>query len=326
MKLLLTGATGKVGQAFLPRFLAENRFADWEVVALCNNRVVEETARVSVVKGSLANQEVISTALSGVTHIMHMAAVKESPEMAIDVAVKGMFLMLEEFRKSPDSQQFILIGGDCSVGHIFHDYHAPITERSPRKAYPGCYALTKVIEEVMLEQYGIQYGLPGCILRAPWIMEKDDFKYVMSFGFDQFGGPPWSDYISAEDVDRHFQAGAVPLMRDHAGKPLLRNFVHVDDLVGAALAALDSPKANCETFNISMNQPVNYGEFAEFMQQTRALPAADIATPHYSNWLDNSKARHLLGWTPKVNMEGLIERAWSHIRDPNDPRKIWYPG
>ena len=43
----------------------------------------------------------------------------------------------------------------------------------------------------MLEQYYIQYGLNGCCLMAPWIMEKDDFKYHMSFGDDLFGGPEW---------------------------------------------------------------------------------------------------------------------------------------
>ena len=326
MKLLLTGATGKVGQAFLQAFLAAQRFADWEVVALCNNRVIDESERVSVVKGSLADKGVVRNALTGVTHILHMAAVKESPDLVIDVAIKGMFLMLEEFRQSPDAQQFVLIGGDCSVGHIFHDYQSPITERSARRAYPGCYALTKVIEEVMLEQYGFQYGLPGCILRAPWIMEKDDFKCAMSFGQDQFGGPPWTDYIGCDEVAHHLKSGAVPLMRDNSGAPLKRNFVHVDDLVSAILAALDNHRANNETFNISMDEPVDYGKFAAYMHKTRGLSAADIATPHYSNWLENAKAKHILGWSPKIDMEGLIEQAWNHKRDINDPRKIWYPG
>eukprot|EP01046_Picozoa_sp_COSAG06_P106430 COSAG06_NODE_52706_length_304_cov_0.756098_1_plen_29_part_10 len=29
--------------------------------------------------------------------------------------------------------------------------------------------------------------MQGCCLMAPWIMEKDDFKYTMSFGDDLFG-------------------------------------------------------------------------------------------------------------------------------------------
>ena len=65
-------------------------------------------------------------------------------------------------------------------------------------AYPGCYALSKVLEEVMLEQFGIQYDLNGCCLRAPWIMEKDDFRYTLSFGDDLFGGPDWKTMVPAE--------------------------------------------------------------------------------------------------------------------------------
>ena len=39
-------------------------------------------------------------------------------------------------------------------------------ETQPHSAYPVCYALSNVLEEVMLQQYPIQYGLNGCCLRA----------------------------------------------------------------------------------------------------------------------------------------------------------------
>jgi len=326
MRLLLTGATGKVGQNFLPRFLQRERFRDWSVVALCNNRMIGESARVSVLKGSLSDPATVAASLDGVTHVLHMAAVKESPALVIDVAIKGMFLMLEAFRASPTAEQFVLIGGDCSVGHIFHDYGAPITEASPRKAYPGCYALTKVLEEVMLEQYQIQYGLNGCTLRAPWIMEKDDFRFALSFGPDQFGGPLWSDLIGADEIARYAASDAVPLMRDATGAPLRRNFVHVDDLVEAILAAVDNPAASRGLFNICMTDAVDYSAVAAYLGRTRGLPVAEVATPFHSNLLDNAKARLRLGWAPKVDLEALIERAWNYQRDPSDPRKIWYPG
>jgi len=326
MKLLLTGATGKVGQNFLVRFREDEKFGRRKAVALCHNRVIEETDRVSVVRGSLADRASVRAAMDGVTHVLHMAAVKETPEQAIDVAVKGMFLLLEEFRASKDAKQFILIGGDCSVGHIFRDYPEPITEASPRMAYPGCYALTKVIEEVMLEQYRIQYGLNGCILRAPWIMEKDDFRYALSFGPEQFGGPLWPDLISDSEIARNIETGAVPLLLDATGKPLMRNFVHVDDLVAAICLALDNPSAGGQLFNIAMNEPVDYGRLANYLNETRGLPAAEIATPFHSNWLDNTKARLKLGWAPEVDLEALVERAWSYERAVDDPRVVWYPG
>ncbi|MXN64036.1 NAD-dependent epimerase/dehydratase family protein [Stappia sp. GBMRC 2046] len=326
MRLLLTGVTGKVGQNFLPAFLEADRFRDWDVVAICNNRTIPETGRLSVINGSIADPDVVGAAIEGATHVLHMAAVKESPDVCIDVAIKGIFLLLEAFRQSPDARQFILIGGDCSVGHAFQPYPGPVTETSPRKAYPGCYALTKVVEETMLEQFQLQYGLNGCILRAPWIMEKDDFRFALSFGEDQFGGPPWSEYMSDEDIERSASEGLVPMMIDRGGSPLRRNFVHVDDVVTAILAALDNPAANQQLFNISMDEPVDYGEMADYLRNTRRIEAKEVRTPLYSNWLDNTKARLLLGWRPKVDLERLIEMAWSYDRAADNPRKVWYPG
>jgi len=42
--------------------------------------------------------------------------------------------------------------------------------------------------------------------------------------------------------------------------------------------------------------------------------------------MDNSKAKYLLGWQPKYDMERLIDSTWAYQRSPNDPRKVWYPG
>ena len=326
MKLLITGATGKVGSHFLQAFLADSRFTGSSVVALCHNRTAPPAERLTVMMGSLSDRACVEDAMSGVTHVVHMAAVKESPDLAMDVGVKGMFHLLESFRASPDARQFILIGGDCSVGHIFHRYDEPITETSPRRAYPGCYALTKVLEETMLEQYQVQYGINGCCLRAPWIMEKDDFRYALSFGEDQFGGPPWQELMAPEELARAAATPTAPLMLDHTGAPLKRNFVHVSDLVSAVLAALDNEAAERQLFNIAMNDPVDYGRVAEYLKDTRGYPAVEIPTGFFSNWLDNTKARLKLDWHPKYDFRALIEDAWSYVRASDDPRRIWYPG
>jgi len=326
MKLLITGATGKVGSHFLPAFLADDRFADCPVVALCNSRVVQSGDRVKVVRGSLSDRDVVAKAMADVTHVVHMAAVKESPDLAMDVAVKGMFHLLEAFRNSSVASQFILIGGDCSVGHVFHRYDGPVTETSPRRAYRGCYALTKVLEEVMLEQYQIQYGINGCCLRAPWIMEKDDFRCALAFGEGQFGGPLWTEFLADEEVARLSRQKVVPLMLDSTGAPLKRNFVHVSDLVGAILAVLDNPAAKQQLFNIAMDEPVDYGRVAGYLKDTRGYSAVEIHTDLFSNWLDNAKARLRLNWRPLYDLKKLIEDAWSYVRESSDPRKIWYPG
>jgi nucleoside-diphosphate-sugar epimerase len=326
MQILVTGATGKVGRNFIARALSSEAFEDVSIRALCHNRLLDPRPRLEIVQGNISDRAMVRRALDGVTHVLHCATCKETPDDIIDVAVKGLFWLLEECRSRPPFQQFILIGGDAAVGHFFYDHPSPVTEQQKHGAYPGCYALSKVLEEVMLEQYFIQYDLNGCCLRAPWIMEKDDFKYSLSFGDDVFGGPRWRDLVGPERADAYCKSGAMPLMLDAAGVPIKRNFVHISDLVDAILKALNHPKARQQTFNICMDEPVDYRQVAEYLRQTRGIPAVEIKTPYHSTWLDNSKAKFLLGWRPRFDLKRLIEEAWTYERNAGDHRHTWYPG
>jgi UDP-glucose 4-epimerase len=325
-RIMVTGATGKVGQAFINRFFSDSRFDSFIVRALCHNRTLEPHDRLEVIKGSIADLSLVEQAMDGVTHVLHLATVKETPQEIMDVAIKGMFWLLETARQSPTFEQFILIGGDAGMGHFVYPHPIPVTETQKHSAYPGCYALSKVLEEVMLEQYYIQYNLNGCCLRAPWIMEKDDFKYQLSFGEDVFGGPRWRDLVGAEKADEYIRAQAVPVMLDPDGKPVKRNFVHVEDLVSAILCALDHPKACQQTFNVCMDEPADYGELGHYLHQTRGVPTVEIVTPFHSTWLDNAKAKFLLDWRPIYDLKKMADSAWDYQRAENDPRMIWYPG
>jgi UDP-glucose 4-epimerase len=325
-RILVTGAAGKVGQTFIRHFLENPEFDGFVVRALCHNRVLEQSARVEVVRGSIEHQKVVDAAMAGVTHVLHLATCKETPDAIMDVAIKGMFWLLEASRQTPGFQQFILIGGDAGMGHFFYPHPVPVTEPQKHSAYPGCYALSKVLEEVMLEQYYVQYQLNGCCLRAPWIMEKDDFKYQLSFGDDVFGGPRWRDLVGSAKADAYQREKAVPVMLDPNGKPVKRNFVHVTDLVTAIEHAIDNPKAKQQLFNVCMNEPVDYGELAAYLKRTRGLPSVDVPTPYHSTWLDNTKAKFLLGWRPAYDLAKLTDAAFDYQRSADDPRKIWYPG
>jgi UDP-glucose 4-epimerase len=326
MRILVTGATGKVGQAFIDRVLADAGLSHVGIRALCHNRVLPESDRLSVVRGSIADRSVCRIAIDDVTHVVHLATCKETPDDVMDVTVKGLFWLLEEFRLSPAAQRFVLIGGDAAVGHFFHRHPQPITEDAPHMAYPGCYALSKVLEEVMVEQFGIQYGIDWCCLRAPWIMEKDDFRSSLSFGDDVFGGPDWKTMVPPQEAEAARSSGAVPLLQEADGTPVKRNFVHVDDLVDAIVRALTAPVARQRLYNICMDEPVDYAAVAEHVAATRGLPAKPIRGPYVSNWMDNSRAKAELGWRPKYDLARLIDSAWSYVRPAQEPRRVWYPG
>ncbi len=325
-RILVTGATGKVGQVFVGRILNDPRFNSFTVRALCHNRVLELRDRLEIIRGSLQDRDAVKQAMENVTHVLHLATTKETDELWIDVSIKGEYWLLENCRTNPTFEQFMLLGGDNSVGHFFYPKAIPVTEEQKHTPYPGCYALSKVLEEVMLEQYYIQYDFNGCCLRAPWIMEKDDFKYQLSFGEDVFGGPRWCDLVGPERAQEYVKTHAVPVMLDSEGKPVKRNFVHVEDLVSAILMAINAPQARQQTFNICMDEPVDYGTVGEYLAQTRGLPLIPITTPYHSTWLDNAKAKFLLGWRPEYDLTKLIDSAWEYQRAEDDPRVVWYPG
>jgi nucleoside-diphosphate-sugar epimerase len=324
--ILVTGATGKVGRTFIARLLGNPALEHWRIRALCHQRPFPAHERVESVFGAIQDRAAVNRALEGVTHVLHLATCKETPDDAMDVAVKGLFWLLEGCRASATFRQFILIGGDAAIGHFHYPHPVPVVEAQPPSAYPGCYALSKVLEETMLQQYYIQYGLDGCCLRAPWIMEKDDLRAHLSFSPDVFGAPRWCDLVGAEAAAEHAARGAVPVLLDASGTPVLRNFVHVEDLVDAIVAALDQPRARHQLMNVCMDEPLDYGRLGEYLARTRRTPLVPIRDRFHSTWLDNSKAKFLLGWRPRFDLERLVDAAWDYQRAADDPRRILYPG
>src|SRR5919201_537841 len=127
-RILVTGATGKVGRNVIDRLLQDPRFDSFTVRALCHTRALAPRERLEIMRGSIEYRAVVEQALSDVTHVLHLATCKETPDQIMDVAVKGLFWLLETARSSPTFQQFILIGGDAGVGHFVYPHPLPVTE------------------------------------------------------------------------------------------------------------------------------------------------------------------------------------------------------
>jgi UDP-glucose 4-epimerase len=324
--LLVTGATGKVGRHAIARILSSPEHRGWRVRALVHTREPAAQERLTLVRGSIADRSVVEAAMSGVTHVLHLATCKETPETVMDVTVKGLFWLLEAARTSATLARFVLIGGDAAIGHASYARALPVTEAERHRAYPGCYALSKVLEEVMVEQFVLQYGLDACCLRAPWIMEKDDFRRTLSFGEDVFGRPRWCELVGPERAAEYRRRGTVPVMCDARGQALRRSFVHVSDLVAAIVIALEHPAARGETYQIGMHEPVDYRAVAAHLARTRSLPSVDVPTDHHSVWYDTAKARLQLGWRAHYDLARLIDEAFDYQRAADDPRVIHYPG
>ena len=90
-RILVTGATGKVGQHFIQRFLQETAFDSFIVRALCHNRKLDTQDRLEVVTGSIQDSDTVERVMADVSHVLHLATCKETPNEIMDVAVKGLF-------------------------------------------------------------------------------------------------------------------------------------------------------------------------------------------------------------------------------------------
>ncbi len=310
-KILVTGATGKVGRAFIKAFLGDPK-QKGTIRAFCHKHSLTPNNRLEVIHGSISDQATVQKAIKDITHVVHLATTKEDPETIMDVAIKGLFWLLESCRESSSFKRFILIGGDASVGHYFYPYKNPINEQQAHAAYPGCYALSKVLEETMLQQFFVQYNLDGTCLRAPWIMQGEDLKRHLTFGKQVFGVPEWYKMVNAQTALEYQKENIIPLMLDAKGNPMKRNMVHLNDLVAVMLISLDHIEAKQQTFNICMDEPFDYGKAANYLLETRKIKSVKIETIYHSTWLDNNKAKFLLGWRPEYGLEQMIDDAWEN--------------
>ena len=134
------------GRAFIKRLLSDPKFNSFTVRALCHNRELEPHERIQNIHGSIEHRENVEKAMDGVTHVVHLATCKETPDQIMDVAVKGLFWLLETCRTSPTFQQFILIGGDAGVGHFVYPL-IPVTETQKHSAYPAVMRFQKCLKK-----------------------------------------------------------------------------------------------------------------------------------------------------------------------------------
>lgn len=88
----------------------------------------------------------------------------------------------------------------------------------------------------------------------------------------------------------------------------------MEDLASAKSAALDNSLARGKVYNICMDEPVDYGSVASYLNKSRGLGFIEIPSSYHSTWLDNTKAKFELDWHPHFDFEKLIESAWNYKR------------
>lgn len=133
------------------------------------------------------------------------------------------------------------------------------------------------------------------------------------------GMPRDTPYSGVAAVFRsQLEAGGVPKVYEDGGQ--MRDFVHVDDVAAANVAAIEANLGGFTAFNVCSGRPVSILDVAARLSEAREAPAPEV-TGQYRNGdvrhivADPARAAGLLGFRAAVDpRDGLAEFAFAPLR------------
>ncbi len=305
-RIFVTGASGKLGGPLSVALLE----AGYQVTAL-RHRLPVGVDGVEEVQADLADAEAVEELVSRSDAVIHLATCKEDRRGVIDLSARGTFNLLDAAMRTKAPKRFLLASGDAVMGIYFNRQPVPIREDMPLIAYPGYYALSKVMEETMSGQFFHQAGVPTVCLRMSWIQAEDDVLNHLTTAGESFGIPVWNELMNEAQRTRFAEnRDAAVALRHPDGKPMRRHVVALEDCVGAFLLALEVEGIEGQTFNIAMAEPFDYVETAAYVAERLGIEVVELVDPVGHDFaIDVSKAGYLLGYRPQIDIRALVDRA-----------------
>ncbi len=238
--LLITGATGLVGQNFAPRAVA----AGYNVLAMVrrnSDRSPLDGVPVRFVEGDLADPESLADVLADADIVVHAAAQLGDwgpPEKYRAINVVALEHMLNAVGRTGRLRRWIQISSQ-GVYPVRHHYGTDESVPAELNNLDG-YTQTKAEAEVVIQRHVREYGLPAVILRPGFIYGPGERHALMR-------------------VVEKIEAGKMKLIG--RGDRLLNNTA-IENLCDAILLAIETPNIDGETFNIRDERLVTREEFA----------------------------------------------------------------
>jgi nucleoside-diphosphate-sugar epimerase len=318
MSLLLTGATGFVGQHLVSALIQRN--LHYQIAVRTQAANFAPSLCISV--GDINAHTAWSQALEGVTDVIHLAArVHITQETSIDayaafraVNTEGT-LHLARQAASAGVRRFVFLSSVKVNGE--GSPHAYLETDTP--APEDAYAVSKWEAEQGLWEISAETGMQIVILRIPLV----------------YGPGVGANFLQLLKAVN--KAWPLPLGGIHN----LRSLLYVGNLVDAIVVALQHPDAANKLYLLSDGQDVSTTQLIEFMAQALHTPSRLLSVPQGmlrlvaglmgkssavdrlfgSLILDSSKFRKELSWVPPSSMQqGLAETAqWFLNAQANPP-------
>ncbi len=156
------------------------------------------------------------------------------------------------------------------------------------------YALTKMDQEEMVLMIGKTYGIPSVALR-----------YFNVFGARQSLSNPYTG-VAAIFMSR-IKNNKSPIVFEDGNQT--RDFISVHDIAKANLLAMNSNKANYESFNVGTGNPIKIKEVAEIIARVEGKQIKPSIQETFRKgdvrhcYADISKIKNKLGFEPSISFE-----------------------
>ena len=342
MKILVTGATGRIGANLVVRLLDRGHSIRSFVYPADASRArkLDTYEGVETVYGDLRNYDDVRQAVAGVDAIYHLAAAFQGSFSAreyLDINAMGTLNILECIREDlPDLQRFIY----ASTEGVYWDarvngryFEKPITEDMVGNYPDMSYLMTKWLGEELAMVYHYQYGVPTCVMRFSTVIEPSEFLNEAGLPRLFLYSAAHKTYSSGESYElKDTRSRGAPSVREMIdallaawdgqekllvslnpnGVPYRQHFGDVRDIADGLALAIDKDAAVGEIFNLAGAAIFDWGEIAPMLAERHSLPLAEARVP-FNNYfeLDLSKIKSKLGFQPRHDFASILSTAES---------------
>ena len=187
--------------------------------------------------------------------------------------------------------------GDPQVSPQKESYRGNVSTTGPRSVYDESKRFGETIVAVFVRERGLNGRITRIFNTYGPRMNLNEGRAVVNFAKQALKNEPMTVYGDGSQT---------------------RSFCYIDDQIDGQIAVMDKGKSG-EIFNIGNDDERTILEFAELIRKLasskskiifRSLPDDD---PHQRK-PDITKAKRILGWTPKVNLEKGLSKTIKYFR------------
>jgi UDP-glucuronate 4-epimerase len=312
MKVFVTGAAGFVGSRLSKALMARgdsvvgfDNFDPYYALVHKQRHLadISQDKRFAFVQGDLRDAELLRRLMQehkpdAVAHLAGMAAVRYSIEHPLvygEANVQGSLNLLDAARMIGKPNCVL-----ASTGSVYgSNTPVPFNEDAPADRPLAPYPASKRAMELMAHSHHHLFGLPVTVVRF--------FNVYGPHGRPDMMPWQWSVSISRGEQIVLFNGGHMK-----------RDWTYVDDIVAGFIGAVDRP-LGYEIMNLGCSCPVENLEFVRIIESLVGKKAVIIDKPAPPSepivtYADVSKARRLIGYEPKVNVDEGLRRFIEWMR------------